>query len=131
MSIGVRYDKHRNQLARVIENALCFQRGDAFPKSVHVTLVTPTVFKERPIRSRLYQYKFCEYLQSPDQLIAELAACRLKKRDEWYPDLKQRVTCLRLHWVSFQSLCKEVPDSPLKVPFREFALRFDGTGNWN
>jgi hypothetical protein len=143
MSIDVFYDRHRNQLARIVENALCFQRSKdcargageqcfAFPKSVHVTLVTPTVFKERSIRSRLYQYKFSEYQQSPDQLIAELGACRLRERDEVgfrYPDMKQRVTCLSLHWISIQSLCKRVPDSPLKATFQEFASRFDGTGD--
>lgn len=138
MSIDVSYDRHRNQLARVIENALCFQRNSdlvgnlegRFPKSVHVTLVTPAIFQERKIRSRLYQYKWPEYAASHHELIDELRACPLKPRTEpgfQYPDLEQRAACLRLHWVSFQSLCKAVPDSPLKAPFQDFVCRFDGT----
>jgi hypothetical protein len=132
ISIDVTYDRHRNQLARVVENALCFQGGERFPNRVHVTLVTPAVFFDRSIRSRLYQYKFPEYDKCHDQLIAEFNACRLSKRDEdsfRYPDLTQRMTCLHLHWVSFQSLREAAPDSPIKAPFQEFASRFDGTGH--
>jgi hypothetical protein len=132
ISIDVTYDRHRNQLARVVENALCFQGGERFPNRVHVTLVTPAVFLDRSIRSRLYQYKFPEYDKCHDQLIAEFNACRLSKRDEdsfRYPDLTQRITCLHLHWVSFQSLREAAPDSPIKAPFQEFASRFDGTGH--
>jgi hypothetical protein len=127
ISIDVYYDMHRNQLARVIENALCFQRVNGrlftFPKSVHVTLITPAVFQQQSFRSRLYQYKFWEYRRSSDQLIADLHACCLTRRNDasfQYPVLEQRVGCLRLHWVSFESLRERVPDSVLTVPFQEF-----------
>lgn len=130
ISIDVTYDKHRNQLARTIENALCFQ-GTDFPTDVHVTLVTPDIFKTRELRSRLYQYKLSEYIERPDTLLAELRDSCLPKRNSGgysYPtDLPARVSCLKLHWVSFQSLIKGAPESALKAPFAQFVERFDGS----
>jgi hypothetical protein len=34
---------------------------------------------------------------------------------------------LRLHWVTYETLIQEVPDSELKHPFLDFAARFNGT----
>ena len=72
ISIAVSFDRHRNQLVRIIENALCFQRANGqsftFPKTVHVTLVTPQLFKKQSFKSRLYQYKFLEYQSVPIRL---------------------------------------------------------------
>ena len=53
----VTHDIHRNQLARVIENAIAF--ASAPLDRAHVALVTPASF--RASRSRLYGYKFEEY----------------------------------------------------------------------
>jgi hypothetical protein len=110
---------------------LCFQRNsdlaasieERFPKFVHVTLVTPAIFLQRMIKSRLYQYKLPEYMQSHDQLICEIRACHLDRRTApgfQYPDLAQRAACLKLHWISFQSLCDAVPESPLKAAIPGF-----------
>jgi hypothetical protein len=68
--MDVYMDRHRNQLARVIENALCFQRG------------TPATLKQRSVKSRLYQYKFWEYSESLDQVVADLNASRLPRRND-------------------------------------------------
>jgi len=52
----------RNQLIRIIEDAITFQRHYEykFPNRVHVTLVTPALFKTEQ-KSRLYGYKFLDY----------------------------------------------------------------------
>lgn len=130
ISIDVFYERHRNQLARVIENALCFQSEKYLPKQVHVTLVTPARFLDQKIKSRLYQYKFSEYRDSTETLLDELDACSLAKRDFGnfsYPEIASRTQCLNLHWVSFQSLAMNAPESPLKEAVVEFVSRFDGT----
>ena len=61
ISTSTTHDIHRNQLARVVENALYFNDGDRLSDCVYVALVTPKAFKNREVNSRLYQYKFEEY----------------------------------------------------------------------
>jgi len=70
ISISVTYDIHRNQLARVIENALCFQGSGKYAEKIHVTLVTPSIFRNAPLKSRLYQYKDELFENLPDSAIA-------------------------------------------------------------
>ena len=130
---SVSYDKHRNQLARVIENALYFHQGARFVEEVHVTLVTPGVFKSCRSRSRLYQYKYSEYTAAKTgnlELEKDLAASCLPFRQP-FPDICERLRHLRrplgLHWISYETLFDGIPDSELKSAFLEFANRFNGT----
>lgn len=53
ISKSVTNDQHRNQLSRIIENAVTFQRCGKFVDRVTVTLVTPKVFVESEPKSRL------------------------------------------------------------------------------
>jgi hypothetical protein len=58
----ITYDRHRNQLARVIENALLFRSNTGnFANRAHVCLVTPSIFRDKEGASRLYRYKWEEY----------------------------------------------------------------------
>src|SRR5438093_1659805 len=77
---AVSYAQHRNQLARVIENALLFRSADGgFAERVYVCLVTPQVFRDRDVASRLYRYKWDEYTRpGHDRLLADLGDCGLK-----------------------------------------------------
>lgn len=125
------YDAERNQLARVIETALTFQHEHRFPGRVHVTLLTPGRFF-RPNRdvsgSRLYHYKFYEY--KLDDEINEAAILhdienaeipiRTAMRDWAYPDLRARVSCLRLHWVTYEILFHGMPASRYKTILEDF-----------
>jgi hypothetical protein len=61
LSARVTYDVFRNQLLRVIENAVTLRdTTDNLPDSVHVVLLTPKVFKDHPL-TRFYGCKFQEY----------------------------------------------------------------------
>jgi len=124
IDVKVAHDVHRNQLARVIENALCFQDAGRYAEKVYVTLVTPAAFRDAPLKSRLYQYKFEEYKADPASLIADLEACVLEKREEpgWsYPaDLARRVTCLSLRWVTYDELFQGLPGSPIAEELANF-----------
>lgn len=126
---SVSYDKHRNQLARVIENAVYFSRGDRFAQEAHVTLVTPEVFKACPASSRLYQYKYSEYSKAETaDLVRDLAASCLPHRRQ-FPVIHERLRRFRLHWVTYETLFQGVPDSELKEPFLDFAGKFNGRKN--
>jgi hypothetical protein len=104
-STTVSYDPLRNQLARVIENLLCFQDNGKFPERIFFTLLTPRIFKENP-NSRLYGYKMQEY-EDKEKILEDIERCSIEKRDGGgfvYPDMRQRLAQLRLNWVSYEDL---------------------------
>jgi hypothetical protein len=127
IAADVTADVHRNQLARVIENALTF--GGQTPSSIeiYVTLVTPKVFSpDASVKSRLYQYKFQDYVTSnslPKSLQADLAKCSLTRRDGYYPDdltMESRMRRLRLNWVSYDELFEQMPNSVISEGIKHF-----------
>src|SRR5580704_1734342 len=104
MAGSVYYDKHRNQLARVIENAVYFNHGNRFPQDVHVTLVTPDVFHSCQVRSRLHQYKYSEYHDGEPRsakLLNDLTASCLPLRRP-SQNLQERLNSLQLHWITYE-----------------------------
>jgi hypothetical protein len=121
----VSYDLHRNQLLRTIENGVFFQSTGSFPERVHVVLVTPASFKQRTIKSRLYQYKFEEYASNPQVMIDELKASRLHYSAAYPENLNERLGSLKLHWVTYQELLNGAPSSAIQEPLREFIALSD------
>jgi hypothetical protein len=105
-STTVTYDPLRNQLTRVIENVLSFQANGQFPDRVFFSLLTPRLFKDHP-GARLYGYKMREY-EDHDRLLADIEACCIAKRCQpgfvFPDDLKQRLTALRVNWVTYEEL---------------------------
>ena len=104
-STTVSYDPLRNQLARVIENLLCFQDNGKFPERIFFTLLTPRIFKENP-NSHLYGYKMQEY-EDRGKILDDIEKCSIEKRGGGgfvYPDMRQRLAWLRLNWVSYEEL---------------------------
>ena len=134
LSHGVTHDPHRNQLARVAENALCFQSGgqptnggaeSRYASRTYVTLVTPKAFRFAPVLSRLYQYKFREYATDRWELVKDLDLCGMMKRDEppdWrYPsNVADRVQRLELRWVTYEELFENLPCSPISEQLKAF-----------
>ncbi len=124
ISTTVTYDLERNQLARVIENALCFQSDKhQYADEVTVTLVTPEMFYISKCKSRLFQYKYEEYANDKRTVLLDLEECALKKYDKnWkYPDyLYERIRCLRLNWVTYEFLFHRMPQSILSKEIKEF-----------
>ena len=129
LSLDVKHDIHRNQLARVIENALYFndragnsdQSGARYSDCVYVALVTPKVFRDTDAKSRLYQYKFDEY-EAPDRgnLLKDLKSCVLKMSNPSTNIEQQleRLTCLR--WATFDDIFAQMPDSTISAELRKF-----------
>ena len=113
ISVSVAYDVERNHLARVMENAVCFQKSGTYAERVYVTRVTPIVFRDAVRRLRLYQYKFREYCANRQCIIDDLEASVLAENPEsdWFfpPDLRQRAHSLSPHWATYDELFENLP----------------------
>ena len=124
ITTGAGSDIHRNQLARIIESALCFQKSRTYADKVYVSLVTPSAFCDVRHRSRLYQYKFVEYQASQITLVSELNTCttRRKNQPDWiYPHgLNERLKSISLRWVTFGELFRSMPGTALSSYLREY-----------
>ena len=121
ISTSVKYDIHRNQLARVIENALYFNDGDGHSDCVYVALVTPKAFKNTNVKSRLYQYKFEEYEADRGHLVKDFEACVLEeKREHAIGNVADRVKRLILRWPTYDEIFTNIPDSAISKELKKF-----------
>ena len=132
LSPDVRHDRHRNQLARLVENATLFGAPGSRAEKVFVTLVAPAAFIERQPPSRMYRYKFDEYSASgPVGLASELRACsmrwckRLGGREP--ADLDVRLDSLVLRQVSYEALFAGLGPWPMTELLQKFEGHFNGT----
>jgi hypothetical protein len=109
-SSTVTYDPVRNQLARVIENLLCFQANGHVPERLYFTLLTPRFFQTNE-SSRLYGYKMREY-HDHARLLADIEGCKILRRNDaayHYPDsLEQRLQVLKLNWVAYEDILESI-----------------------
>lgn len=115
-STTVSYDPLRNQLARVIENLLCFQAEGKFPERIFFTLLTPRIFLKSP-NARLYGYKMREY-EDHEKILADIEQCRIPRREDSgysYPDLRGRLKALRINWVSYEELLEPEMGTDLDI----------------
>jgi hypothetical protein len=121
IAYAVSYAQHRNQLARVIENALLFRSGTGdFADHAHVCLVTPEVFRSREGASRLYRYKWEEYIRpGREALIIDLRDCGLEPEPE-LPHVTERLGALTLAWKSYEELAFVAPRSPIRDSLAAF-----------
>ena len=111
ISPNVTNDKNRNQLVRVIESALYFQKRVVFADEVYVSLVTPRVFRGERGSEKFYQRKFAEYKSSNSKILADLGNCMLPLRDQF--DAADRIDALSLRWTTYDDLFNALPDSPI------------------
>ena len=126
ISPDVKHFVHRNQLLRLIENALCFQNNGRCAEQVFVTLVTPAHLRNAPVKSRLYHYKYEEYSTDRRAILWDLmgSSSTDQRRHEpgwFYPSsLPERVERLTLRWVTYDDLVEKLPQSPIWGGVREF-----------
>ncbi|QDT33954.1 hypothetical protein [Thalassoglobus polymorphus] len=126
------HDWGRNQFARVVETALTFQGDGQFPSHVHVTLLTPRIFKtpRESSASRLYAYKWREYVNKDgginrNAILADIDRSRVDPRTStkgWtYPKLGERIKTLTMSWVTYEQLLESMPTSDFKTELCKFA----------
>ena len=122
ISVSVSNDPHRNQLVRVIENALCFENEGKYVDRSFVTLVTPAIFKEIASDSRFhkeYQDKLRDYQSDYANILIDLDS-PLQKANHYPDDLAERLKTLTLRWVTFDCLFESIPDGPLSDSLKTF-----------
>jgi hypothetical protein len=117
LSALVTYDVFRNQLLRVIENAVTLRDAtDNFPARVHVVLLTPKVFKDHP-QTRFYGCKFQEYCPNgtvnPAAILADLDRLALPVAHKC--DMAERLSSLSLHWATYEDVIGKMPDGDFKT----------------
>jgi len=105
-STNVSHDPLRNQIIRVIENLLCFQKDSKFPQNLFFTLLTPRLFRENP-KSKLYGYKMDEY-KNPKDILDAIRTSPIPERykGNWcYPeDLEDRIKLLKITWITYEEI---------------------------
>ncbi|GFO96265.1 hypothetical protein ig2599ANME_0454 [groundwater metagenome] len=115
-----------NQLAKYIKNALTIQKygrtvEGKYPSEVHVSLITPKRFIDNKF-SRLYGYKFEEYTSVNEiNFIKRDIPNRINHEnfnEDWLdpmqqPDIDKRLKNLKLHWIPYENLLDNIPDSNL------------------
>lgn len=139
ISMSVTHDPHRNQLARVIENALCFQSCRRCAETVFVTLVTPAIFRGTLSNAepKLYQQKFEDYTADENRscLVIDLEECVLEKRQGpgWVypPDLTKRIERFSLRWETYDALFERMPNSDVAEKVKMFWERHVNHKQWS
>ncbi len=100
-------DPARNQMARNVENLLCFQAADAAPPHLHFALLTPRLFRDRPT-SRFYGYKFRDYRENRQSIIDDIDSCPMDRRTTTHyrwPDVASRLSALAApQWITFEDV---------------------------
>lgn len=118
LSVEVTKCSFRNQLQRVIENALFFA-GEDFKGNIFVTLITPKLYKkhyELGLYTRFYSCKYAEYkgnikgtfLRELD-LIQEANLIPFKNNKN-RAIIEKNLDKLILNWVTFEELIENLPE---------------------
>lgn len=110
LSVKTSHCVTRNQMDRVLENLLVFQREKNPPSKIVFTLLTPRIYKDIP-GTRIYSYKFKEYqelLYNDKKLLAD--KIRLStyfepaKQMEHNYRFEDILPNLELNWITFEDL---------------------------
>jgi hypothetical protein len=125
----------RNQLARVAENAACFQRPGRFVHDATAALLTPARFKDSRGTSRFYSYKFRSYSEDPEELVGdwreldEILSPREQKQWSYPTDVDRRARELQWVWRTYEELLSpaNLPESGLKELLVSFEHQWNGT----
>lgn len=135
LSVGVSKCSIRNQLQRVIENALIFA-GENFKGNIFVTLITPELYKkhyELGLNTRFYSCKYFEYkgnikgtfLRELD-LIKELRVIPfndekgVERKSKYREIVEKNLDKLILNWVTFEELLTEISNDILKNEYEKY-----------
>lgn len=109
LSKQTKHDSSKNQLTRVIENALCFQGNGCFPKKLFVALLTPKAYLNDCKKN--YYKKIKEY-EKPENILKDVESSQIQRRSsqkDWmYPtNINERLKLLKINWLSYEDIIEK------------------------
>ena len=135
LSVGVSKCSIRNQLQRVIENALIFA-GENFKGNIFVTLITPELYKkhyELGLNTRFYSCKYAEYKGNIRgtflrelNLIKELGVIPfndekgVERKSKYREIVEKNLDKLILNWITFEELLFKISNDSLKSEYEKY-----------
>ena len=106
VSTGTTHDDKRNQIIRIIDNLICFQKKGKLPQKLFFALLTPRSYRDKNTEKR-YGYLIKRY-KNPNNIRDDLLLSRIPERhqSDWnYPeDLEDRIKLLKITWVSYEEI---------------------------
>lgn len=130
LSLEVTNCSIRNQLQRIIENALFFA-GDDFKGKIFITLITPEIYKNLSIKgmhTRFYSYKYKEYKDNiadtflkEIEIINSLGTIPYNSHTAKNPMeiIKKNLKKVILNWATFEELIENIPDTQKREKIKE------------
>lgn len=125
ISVGVKHCTIRNQLQRVIDNALYFSFNPESIDKIYVVLLTPKKYKDcykKKLNSRFYGYKYGEYKSDPNIILRELEMIKLelpwKEKRDLDLLIQQNIKKLILNWVTFEELIEKITENSIREEIR-------------
>jgi hypothetical protein len=110
ISASVRYDPNKNQIARVIENLLCFQTVGHFPDRLFFALITPRAAQQSHGGNKLYHQIMAKYRNS-EKVLRDINCSPFPRRNQpdWhYPEsLSERLKRLSIKWITFEDIFEQ------------------------
>lgn len=124
ISKKVKGDINRNQLIRIIDNAINYQKYEnniyKYASQVYVNIITPNLFLnnyKNNYLSRLYQYKFKEYSSNIQNVVCELEnhnqLLPRRNEDNWKYSLGN-LDNLTINCLTYDDLFLNLPNSTIK-----------------
>jgi hypothetical protein len=106
VSTGTTHDDKRNQIIRIIDNLICFQKNGQFPQKLFFALLTPRSYRDKTTE-KLYGSLIKRY-KNPKHIRDDILRSRIPERHQpdWnYPDdLEDRIKLLKITWVTYEEI---------------------------
>jgi len=114
LSTRTTYDSCKNQLIRVIENALCFQGDRQAPKKTYVVLLTPRAYQSKQEKN---YYKIMKECENQDYILRSIKSSQFPERppfNNWqYPNIADRIKLLKKpNWVFYEMIIEKAYGIP-------------------
>ena len=109
VSTGTIHDDKRNQIIRIIDNLICFQKNGKFPQKLFFAMLTPRSYRDKPTE-RHYGFLINRY-KNPKYIMDDISLSQKPERHQpdWnYPeDPEDRIKLLKITWVTYEEILEK------------------------
>ena len=109
VSPGTKHDDKRNQIIRIIDNLICFQKNCKFPQKLFFAMLTPRLYRDKPTK-KLYASLMNRY-KNPKYIMDDISLSQKPERHkpDWnYPeDPEDRIKLLKINWVTYEEILEK------------------------